>query len=313
MPDPGFTRSNLCSISAADAQTEPAGAIRGGLSADGHPPAGDDPPAPLTSGTDRAIRLSTAAAVLAVAGIAAYVSYWHAYAVVRAHGETGITARLEPATIDGLVYASSMVVLYAARHRVPVPCLARWLLALGIAATLTANIAQGWSHGPVGAVVAAWPAVSFVGSYELLVWLIRTSGAADRLPLAAHPGNNAACRAAARPVPASVADGERPAGSERGTPGPAWRPAGRAAGHSPNPADGQRDDEVLEASAVNDAAVAAYRLSVQAGNPLSERRLAQMFGRTSRRWARARIADVRQASPLLDSPSPAQQAGWQPA
>ena len=105
--------------------------------------------------------------MLAVAGIAAYVSYWHAYAVVRAHGETGITARLEPATIDGLVYASSMVVLYAARHRVPVPCLARWLLALGIAATLTANMAQGWSHGPVGAVVAAWPAVSLVGSYEL--------------------------------------------------------------------------------------------------------------------------------------------------
>jgi len=120
-----------------------------------------------TSGVDRVIRLSTAVAVLAVAGIAAYVSYWHAYAVVRAHGESGITARLEPATIDGLVYASSMVVLYAARHRVPVPSLARWLLGLGIAATLTANMAQGWSHGPVGAVVAAWPAVSLVGSYEL--------------------------------------------------------------------------------------------------------------------------------------------------
>jgi hypothetical protein len=103
-----------------------------------------------SSNVDRAIRLSTAAAVLAVAGIAAYVSYWHAYAVVRAHGETGITARLEPATIDGLVYASSMVVLYAARHRAPTPALARWLLGLGIAATLTANMAQGWSHGPVG-------------------------------------------------------------------------------------------------------------------------------------------------------------------
>jgi hypothetical protein len=48
------------------------------------------------------------------------------------------------------------------------------------------------------------------------------------------------------------------------------------------PTSGQRDDEVPEASAANDAAVAAYRLSVQAGNPLSERRLAQMFGRTSR-------------------------------
>jgi hypothetical protein len=45
--------------------------------------------APAASSIDRAIRLSTAAAVLAEAGIAAYVSYWHAYAVVRAHGESG--------------------------------------------------------------------------------------------------------------------------------------------------------------------------------------------------------------------------------
>jgi len=176
MSDPGFARHDLCSIRTADEQDEVAEAVRGGFSADSHPPAGDDPPAPQASGIDRAIRLSTAAAVLAVAGIAAYVSYGHAYAVVRAYGETGITARLEPATIDGLVYASSMVVLYAARHRVPVPSLARWLLGLGIAATLTANMAQGWSHGLVGAVVAAWPAVSLVGSYELLVWLIRTCG-----------------------------------------------------------------------------------------------------------------------------------------
>jgi len=41
------------------------------------------------------------------------------------------------------------------------------------------------------------------------------------------------------------------------------------------------------------AAVAAYRLSVQAGNPLSERGLALAFGRTSRRWARGIIADAR--------------------
>ena len=303
MPGPGFARPDLCSIRAADEQDELAGAVRGGFSADGYPLADDDPPAPLASGIDRAIRLSTAAAVLAVAGIAAYVSYWHAYAVVRAHGETGITARLEPATIDGLVYASSMVVLYAARHRVPVPSLARWLLALGIAATLTANMAQGWSHGPVGAVVAAWPAVSLVGSYELLVWLIRASGAADTRAVGRAPLHGAACRAAARPVPASAVDGERPGGSERDTSDPAWRPAGQAAGQSAIPASGQRDDEALEASAVNDAAVAAYRLSVQAGNPLSERRLAQMFGRTSRRWARARIADARQESPPPDPPS----------
>jgi hypothetical protein len=136
-------------------------------------------PVASVSSIDLVIRLSTTAAVLAVAGIAAYVSYWHAYAVVLAYGESGITARLEPATIDGLVYASSMVILYAARHRLPAPPLARWLLGVGIAATLTANMAQGWSHGPVGAVVAVWPAVSLVGSYELLVWLIRTAGSLE--------------------------------------------------------------------------------------------------------------------------------------
>lgn len=155
-----------------------------------------------------------AAAVLAVAGIAAYVSYWHAYAVVRAYGGSGITARLEPATIDGLVYASSMVILYAAWHRVSVPSLARWLLGQGIAATLTASMAQGW-------------------------------------PPKDQPARQAV-------TIASVEHGD-------GVPG---------------------------ANTDNDAAVAAYRLSMQAGNPLSERKLAQMFERTSRRWARARITDA---------------------
>jgi len=256
------------------------------------------------SSIDRAIRLSTAAAVLAVAAIAAYVSYWHAYAVVRAHGESGITARLEPATIDGLVYASSMVVLYAARHRVRVPRLARWLLGLGIAATLTANMAQGWSHGPVGAVVAAWPAVSLVGSYELLVWLIRTSGTVEHRPSGQRLCDAAACRAAAPTATTTATGPESPRRGERDTPDQERQPAAQVAGSSAIPASGQRDQAVSEAGAVNDAAVAAYRLSAQAGNPLSERKLAEMFGRTSRRWARARIAEARRAwSPGLADPA----------
>jgi hypothetical protein len=39
---------------------------------------------PAVSRADTAIRASTAAVVLAVAGIAAYISYWHACAVVLA-------------------------------------------------------------------------------------------------------------------------------------------------------------------------------------------------------------------------------------
>jgi hypothetical protein len=271
------------------------------------------------TGVDRAIRVSTAVAVLAVAGVAAYVSYWHAYAVVCAHGETGITARLEPATIDGLVYASSMVNLYAVRHRLPVPALARWLLALGIVATLAANMAQGWSHGPVGAIIAAWPAVSLVGSYELLVWIIRiaAAGGLDRGPrgclnswYADHPANG---RTGAS-LPEATPDSEvaqvglvpdRGNGPQVQTREPAAdQRSGPSQGIVPDHAD-QDTDQIRagsgQAGTVRDesetiaAAVAAYRASLQTGKPLSERKLAGMFGKTSRRWARSCMAEARQS------------------
>jgi len=48
-------------------------------------------------------------------------------------GETGWTARLVPLTVDGLIYASSMVMFDSACRKVAVPAMARWLLGLGIA------------------------------------------------------------------------------------------------------------------------------------------------------------------------------------
>ena len=306
MSGPGFAPPDLCSIRAADEQDELAEAVRGGFSADGYPLGDDDPPAPLTSGIDRAIRLSTAVAVLAVAGIAAYVSYWHAYAVVRAHGETGITARLEPATIDGLVYASSMVVLYAARHRVPVPSLARWLLGAGD---------RGDPHGEHGPGLVPRPgrgggrglAGGQPGGLRMSSWS-GSSARPGQQNTGRRPGTSATPRPAAlrrvlpRPQPPAA---EFPRRGERDTPDQARQPAAQVAGPPAIPASGQRDQAVPEAGAVNDAAVAAYRLSAQAGNPLSERKLAQMFGRTSRRWARARIAEARRApsSGLTEDPA----------
>ena len=62
--------------------------------------------------------------------------------MVRQYGESGVTALLELGTIDGLMYASMMVILHAVRHRLPVPRLARWMLALGITASLAVNVAQ---------------------------------------------------------------------------------------------------------------------------------------------------------------------------
>ncbi|TVZ02025.1 DUF2637 domain-containing protein [Trebonia kvetii] len=96
---------------------------------------------------------------------------------MRVHGEAGWTGRLVPLPVDGLIYASSMVMLDSARRKTPVPALARWLLGLGIAATLAANVAHGLGHGPIGVAVSAWPAVALVGSYELLMMVIRRSQA----------------------------------------------------------------------------------------------------------------------------------------
>lgn len=137
------------------------------------------------SGADRVIRWSTAAAVIGVAVVAAVVSYEHGYALVRVHGETGWTVRLIPLTVDGLIWASSMVMLDSARRGVKVPALARWLLGLGIAATLAANVAHGLGHGLIGSAVAAWPAVALVGSYELLMMIIRGAQPEPAVPGAA--------------------------------------------------------------------------------------------------------------------------------
>src|ERR1700761_9401936 len=67
-----------------------------------------------------------------------------------------------------------MVVLDASRQRHPVPPLAKGSLAVGIVATIGANLAHGLGHGPIGAMVSAWPTLVLVGSFELLMLLIRS-------------------------------------------------------------------------------------------------------------------------------------------
>ena len=75
--------------------------------------------------------------------------------------------------------------LYAARHQLAAPPLARWLLALGIVATLAACgpwLVPRTSRSRGGGVARC----HLVGSYELLLWLIRTAaaGAVARQPAA---------------------------------------------------------------------------------------------------------------------------------
>ena len=123
--------------------------------------------------TGQIIRWSTAGAVIGVAAVAAVASCEHACALVRAHGETGWLGRLVPLTVDGLIYASSMVMLDSARREARVPALARWLPGRASRRRWRRPWRPGLGRGPAGAAVAAWPAVALAGSYELFMTIIR--------------------------------------------------------------------------------------------------------------------------------------------
>ncbi|MFZ2013840.1 MAG: hypothetical protein WAV00_08470 [Nocardioides sp.] len=74
----------------------------------------------------------------------------------------------------------------------------------GIVATVGANLAHGVGHGPVGALVSAWPALELVGSFELLMMLIRT-GRGTRIPEAEPESHDPAAPPLAREAPLELA------------------------------------------------------------------------------------------------------------
>lgn len=127
------------------------------------------------TGADKAIRWSTIAAVVVVAAVAASFSYLHALEVVGEHSRPSLMNNVFPLTVDGLIYAGSMVLLNDARRGLKAHPLAYGALGLGIAATLTVNVVSGLVYGLVGAMISAWPAVALVLSYELLMIIVRRS------------------------------------------------------------------------------------------------------------------------------------------
>ena len=101
--------------------------------------------------TDCLIRFTTALAVVAVASVAAIISYQHTYQLARTHGESVLTAGLLPFTVDGLTRAASIAVL---------------VRGIGIVVTVGANLAHGLGLGPIAALVSAWPAPALGGPAE---------------------------------------------------------------------------------------------------------------------------------------------------
>ncbi len=213
----------------------------------------------MNRSSDKAIRILTAFAVLVVAGIAAVVSYSHIYGLGRAHGQDGTAARLLPLSVDGLILAASLVLLHEARNDRAAPRLARFMLWLGIAATIGANIAYGAGYGLPGALISAWPAVAFIGAVEMAVGLIRRARStapevvAD-VPEVIYRAPKAVAEAVAQDTSADGPD----------------------ALSAPIPTDNQS------------AALIALRATLAAGNPLSGRQLESRFGLTRAEATRVR-------------------------
>lgn len=157
---------------------------------------------------DTVIRWLAAAVVLAVAAFGAIVSYSHIYVLGRAHGQDGTAARLLPLSVDGLIAAASLVMLHAARRKLPVPRLARTMLVIGVVATVAANILDGlpaaWISpvvsAVIGAAISAWPAVAFIGCAEMVVQFVRDTRRPAAAPAAVTPEPAAAVTAVTAPA-----------------------------------------------------------------------------------------------------------------
>src|SRR6266700_5383362 len=96
------------------------------------------------TGTDGAIRWFTIAAVASVGLAAAVLSYRHQFELAAGHGESALTAKLLPISIDGLLLAGTLAVLDASRRQTGNAWAARVTVGLGVAMTMWANIVHGF-------------------------------------------------------------------------------------------------------------------------------------------------------------------------
>jgi Protein of unknown function (DUF2637) len=113
------------------------------------------------------VRRVTTVAVLAVAVVAAVASYEHMRALAAVAGE-GWRSWLLPVSVDGLAVAASMTMLVRRRAAQRAGALPWVALLLGLGASLAANVAAA-DPTVVGRLVAAWPPIGLLLSYELLL------------------------------------------------------------------------------------------------------------------------------------------------
>ena len=143
----------------------------GGDDSSGRNAPGEPHPGQLDDTTDPQQRITTVA-VIVVAAVAAAASYDHQRALADLAGE-GWRSWLLPFSVDGLLTAATMLMLTRRRNGQKAGALTWVSLALGVAASVGANVAGADPSlvDPVlvGRLVAAWPPLALFLSLELLM------------------------------------------------------------------------------------------------------------------------------------------------
>ena len=114
-------------------------------------------------------KVVSGAAILAVAAVAGTISYSHMYELSLVLHQGVMASRLMPFGVDGLIVVGSVVLLQSAPGQ-------RWLgwvgVVPGLAISLFANIESGLRYGPLAAIWAGVPALSFfIATFILERWL----------------------------------------------------------------------------------------------------------------------------------------------
>lgn len=122
---------------------------------------------PSNPAADRSLRLQSACTLLVAVG-AAYVSYRHGRAFALRHGADDTTATLWPLIVDGLVTMATIELWKTSRHRTTGQWKAWLAFTLGIALSLSGNIASAPELNAPAIAVSACPPLALLLSVELL-------------------------------------------------------------------------------------------------------------------------------------------------
>ncbi|MFV2103697.1 DUF2637 domain-containing protein [Micromonospora sp. LOL_024] len=131
-------------------------------------------------------RLARDVSTVAVAGIAAWSSWSQMVAVALRFGERPEVAYVLPLSVDGMLVVASAAMVEDKRAGRTVRWSARTAFAVGVAASVAANIAA--AEPSLGArIVAAWPAVALLLVVEMLTRAQPASGNDHRASDTAQP------------------------------------------------------------------------------------------------------------------------------